>query len=315
MNKKGLEFSFAWLFAIIAGAVIIFIAIFIATKYVSTSENIVNTKTASEFINVLDPLQSGVAESSSNRLELRTDARVYTSCDTSGNFGSTRVSFSERIGLGGKFSSRGKEIKSENAYLFAEDELESREIRFLIFSIKLPFKVGDEIIAYSGDYCFVNAPRNIERELGDLTESRNLGIIFSDDLESCPVSKRVCFSGSCDVNIRCSDSECKSGFVDKDRSRVYFVDKLVYGAIFSSSENYECNVQRVVKRTNILSDIYSKKSQFMASRGCNSGSLIPDLNNLYDLTKNYDSLDDLPEGFNLARDFEEKNDNLECELY
>ena len=61
MNKKGMEFGFAWLFAIIVGGVILFLAIFGVSKLIDTSQEEINTKVAVEFANVLDPLQTVVS--------------------------------------------------------------------------------------------------------------------------------------------------------------------------------------------------------------------------------------------------------------
>ncbi|MEM3074474.1 MAG: hypothetical protein QW727_00840 [Candidatus Pacearchaeota archaeon] len=316
MNKNGFEFSFAWLFAIIAGAAVLFLAIFFATKYVSTSEFEINTKIAAEFVNVLNPLQTSVYDSSAINVFLPSEARIFTSCDSGGNFGRSIVTFSEKIGFGEKFSRAGNPISTENSYLFAENIIEGKKINFLVFSLKMPYKIGDILIAYSDSYCFVNAPRNIERELGDLTEGNSFDVIFTSNKNACPESKPVCFGGfECDINVRCNDNECLSGFVRKDGMDNYFTGKLLYGAIFSSRENYECNVKRLMKRLESVSTIYSKKSQFIASRGCTNTNLLPLIESLRESSGEFERLENLPQISSIADEVNEKNKYLECQLF
>ena len=56
INKKGIEFNFAWLFAIIVGAVIIFIAIFATTSIIKRSRVESESKVAAELGIILNPI-------------------------------------------------------------------------------------------------------------------------------------------------------------------------------------------------------------------------------------------------------------------
>ena len=315
MNKKGMEFGFAWLFAIIVGGVILFLAIFGVSKLIDTSQEEINTKVAVEFANVLDPLQTVVSESSGNHIDLPVEARIFSSCDLEGDFGNSLVSFSEKIGFGDKWSKLGGEARTKNTYLFSENEMQGKRINFLIFPFLMPYKVGDILIAYNENYCFVDTPILIENELRDLLGDDNTNIVFADSLNSCPDVKKVCFQGNCDIKVRCDDSSCTKGFVDKEGKRVYFTNKLIYGAIFSSQENYECNINRLMKRLSIISEIYSKKTQFVSSRDCVNIILRPDLLSLNASSANYRTLNDLPEIERISKVIDNKNEELECQLY
>ena len=84
MNKKALEMSFAWIFAIIAGAAIIFIAVYIATTIVNIGEYEINTKTTQAIVNLLDPLQTSSEQGKTPEpLTLTKETRIYTFCITS----------------------------------------------------------------------------------------------------------------------------------------------------------------------------------------------------------------------------------------
>ena len=76
-------------------------------------------------------------------------------------------------------------------------------------------------------------------------------IIFTDN--ECD-GKSVCFgSGNCDINIQgyCDDFNCESEYdYGKINNRIY-AGNLLYAGIFSSEENYECNVKRIMNQTKI----------------------------------------------------------------
>jgi len=315
MNKKAMEMGFAWIFAIVVGMAILFLAIFGAIKYIDVSEKEVNTKTSKALLNVLDELQTTVQESSSDVVPLSADTRVFTSCNVEGNFGNTIIEISERS-LGGKFSARGGDVSSENAYLFAENIVEGKDMYFLTFQFNLPFKIGDITTLHSSPYCFVNAPPKINNEIRNLAGS-NPNLVTTSDVSSCTTNSiKVCFNsftGNCDVEVQCS-GDCESGIVKKEGRNLFFTKKLLYGAIFSSKENYECNVERLVKRTRSLSDIYVKKAQFVSARGCDTG-LRDELISLINTADNYERVENLALLETIADDIEEKNKDLGCQLY
>src|SRR3989338_7011518 len=70
MNKRGFEFSFVWLFSIVVGAIIIFLAIYTATKLIGSNEYEINTKTAADLRNILNPLGTSFEDSKSEKIEL-----------------------------------------------------------------------------------------------------------------------------------------------------------------------------------------------------------------------------------------------------
>ena len=315
-SKKGLEMGFSWIFGLLVGAAILGLAIYGVIRLVETSQKEIDIKTAQNFLNVLDPLQTTIQEGSGDSISLPVQTKIYTSCDLAGDFGNTLLEISQQTGLGGKWSKKSNAIRKNNAYLFSENEIEGKKIFVFIFSLNMPFKVGDMIISYTDNYCFVSAPDEISKELRGLITGENQNIILTSSKTSCPKeSKTVCFSGgSCNISVTCFDAECSQGSVIKNGTTNYFSDKLMYSAIFSSKENYECNVKRLMKRLNYLSDIYFQKSQFVASRGCNTG-LTPDMQILSDSAKNYRQLGDLGNIKILSENIKDKNLALSCHLF
>ncbi|MAG07699.1 hypothetical protein CMI46_02690 [Candidatus Pacearchaeota archaeon] len=314
-NKRGLEMGFGWMFAILAGMAILFLALFGVSQFIDTSQGEINTKIAAEFTNVLDPLQTSVSESSGNSITLPAESRIFTSCNLDNGFGETRVRFSEKIGFRDEWSAIGGDVSTENSYLFAEDEMEGKKVGFFIFPFDMPYKTGDVLVAYTDNYCFVDAPFAIQKELEDLMKEGNEDIIFVGSSSECPSeTKEVCFSGSCDIRVQCEDG-CSRGYVRKDGSQNYFVDKLLYGAIFSSLDNYECNAHRLINRLASVSGIYAKKSQFVSSRGCVNLIVAQDVIVLKESAENYENPDDLASMKIIAERIENKNEELECQLY
>ena len=99
---------------------------------------------------------------------------------------------------------------------------------------------------YNKEYCFINSEDLRNRVSGHR-------IFFGNCSQN---SVKVCFESAsdCDIEVEglCDDYRCDSeydyGYVVKNNIRLYYVGDLLYGAIFSSPEIYECNVKRLMKR-------------------------------------------------------------------
>src|SRR3990167_8873867 len=96
MKKRGLEFSFAWLFAIIVGAFILFLAIFASVKIIKTSETELDAKTGKEFGFLLNPLETGVESASSSSITMPVESRIKNGCSLQGNFGRQTIQLSQK---------------------------------------------------------------------------------------------------------------------------------------------------------------------------------------------------------------------------
>lgn len=316
MNKKALEMSFSWMFAIIVGAIILLFAVYLASKLIETNQYGINTETARDFANLFEPLQTSIGETSITSRTLITDTRIYTSCNLDGIFGSNKIELSERSGFNNEFTLPGGDITVKNHYIFAEDVVEGKDFYFFTKPFEMPFKAADLMIIYSGSYCFVNAPDEIEEFVSALENNTNLFV--SDIVKKCGMRenmKTVCFSGgSCDININCYEDSCEGGSIRKNSKEIIFTKGLLYGAIFGSFENYNCNVKRIMSRLSELSIIYREKAVFVSGRGCTTG-LEEDMNNLAMLARSYKKSQDLIAIEEKAKEIEEKNRNLECQLF
>lgn len=306
-NKNGLEFSFTWLFAVIIGAVILVLAIYAATKLMSTGGLETSTATAKEIGILLNPLETSFEEGKTTSISVNTETRIYNGCDDdSGNFGKQLISVSQKSF--GKFTEPSIEVSFPNKYIFSEDYEEGK--KFYIFSkpFEFPFKIADLIYISSADkkYCFIDAPKNIEEELNQIKQEN----FATGNCSTLNGFIRVCFGTlkNCEIRVNYNLK-----YVEKNKSSAYFeTDALMYGAIFSEKNIYECQVKRLMQRAGELSSIYSKKSNLLSQKECNSNL---ELDSFKILLSDYESSSDLSLLSNKADEIKGGNDAVSCGMW
>jgi len=271
MNKKGfLEVSFGWLFAIIVGAFILFLAIYGVTKLIKTEGTIQTTKTSKDIGILLNPLETGFESARTSSISFPTDTRIYNKCSIEGNFGNQGIEVEQKSF--NKWSKTDITVQFQNKYIFSESYVEGKTFYLFSKPLEFPFKVTDliYIIPEGKEYCFVDAPAKIQKEILDIQQNN----IKVNNCSSQSI--KICFDEiNCEINV-----DYENDFVEKNNSRFYFEsDALMYAAIFSDKSTYECQVKRVMKRLEKLSNIYAEKSVIMTSRGCDI-DLSSQLNNL-----------------------------------
>jgi len=309
MNRKGFEMNFAWIFGILVGAVILFIALYATTNLVETEDKIYETKTASQLGILINPLETGLEEASYAKITLPIDSEISNKCRDVGNFGKQIISVNGISNLG-DVNSRGEEISFFNKYIFSKKSEVGKELHLIIKPLELPYKVADMVFASVDEYCFVNPPSEIEEEIEDLNPEH---IFQNGSLEDCPFgSKSVCFGGkTCDIEVNPA-----SNSVNKNGETVYYIEDLIYGAIFADSEIYECQVKRLMKRNAELAYLYLEKSRFLSVKGCSS-NLEGDLGNFIELLNFGEGEDSfkLSDIYSDSKSLENKNERLTCELF
>lgn len=305
LGKRGIELSFGWMFALIAGAAILFLAVFFAWQLLKIGEQEVDAKTTEQLSILFDPMETGLASSRSFApINLNRETRVYSECKETGEFGESILALSSKYFE--KWSERGVSKKINNKYIFSEDRLEGKKLYFNSLPFEMPFKVSEIIMMYNKNYCF---PEDSEIS-GSGIETDNCS---SDSI-------KVCFESSCDISIYglCSNYNCKSdydyGYVIKNNSRMYFAGNLMYAAIFSSPENYECNVLRLMKRLSYLAILYQEEASFLEGRGISTG-LESDMISLASLARSVKTSEDLLFMKEQVDIIESKNEALNAKLY
>ena len=269
-SKKAFEMSFAWMFSIIVGAIILFLAIYMTMKFIVPQRNISQSELAKSFGALLDPLETGKGISvESTVIQTGVEARVYNKCYKDDNFGRQGISMAIKSGIGKQWQEPGEETSLQNKYIFSNSTVQGKNFYIMVKQFEMPFKIADLIFLYDKKYCFVNPPGWIE---DDIENAKNIDI--SDTTYGCETNSiKVCFnSGGCDVNVAdySNDYSFSSGGVEKDSYTMTYSGSLIYAAIFSDSKMYECNLARLMARLEKLAQLYLEKSRFIETK-CSSG--------------------------------------------
>lgn len=261
-SKRAMQLPFAWIFAALVGAFILFLSIYIAVKLINTGEAETDLKTGTEIGILLNPLETGFESSKTTFMTIPVETRIYAECFEGGTFGEQRIKISQ-LSLK-KWTDTKTRVSFQNKYVFSKNYSEGK--KFFLFSkpFEMPFKVADLVYLSSSKetYCFTNAPKKIEDELESLGQENIATSNCSDD------SIKVCFSygDSCDISV-----EYDSKIVAKKSDRLYFEgDALMYAAIFSEKPVYECQVKRLMQRIEQLSLIYRDKATLVSKKDCQS---------------------------------------------
>ena len=316
MNRNGLDFTFSWIFAIIAGAVILFSAIYITNKLISSQELEQDTFVAGQLSNLLAPIETNLEDTKYSVIEFSEDTRVYNECSNEGVFGSQKLSTSSK-GLGEDYSKQSVRKSTFNRYIFSRgvEETDGKKMRVITKPLTMPFKIGDLIIMYGQNYCFVNPTGAIEEELMDISSDgkQNIGINISSNANSCPKDfTKVCFNQiGCEINVN-----TQSKVVTKYGKELYYTgDSLEIAAILSDPLIYECQLKRLASRAGELGALYSSKSTYIEGNGC-SNNLVGDLQNFVAATNVNSSRDFARRLAPIAQNLEEKNNELtSCKIF
>ena len=313
-NKRGaLEFSFAWIFAIIAGMFILFLAIYGVTKFMNIERSSQDAQTAMDIGTLTNPLESSFETGKRIMISTSVETRIYTGCKNNTFFGKQTIRTSQKTY--NEWSNEGVNVGFPNKYIFSENPAEGRNFYLFSKPFELPFKIADlmYLISTEDKYCFKDSPDNIEEEIEDLigenpSENENF---FT---ENCPSeSINVCFKGGskCDIDVNTN-----SKYVEKKGEIMsYEGDALMYAAIFSNKDDYECQLDRLMKRTEQLSEIYKDKSKFVFEKtGCDSG-LDVELIQLISLVRNFENSEDIDIIYNFAEDIAIQNNYGRCRLW
>ena len=264
-NKKA-QFNFVWLFAIIAGGAILFLAIYGATQIGDTASFQSNTEIAKTLSIITDPLQAGFAESSFGKISFQQESKINNYCYDN-EFGKNEISVSTKSGVGKEWSSVGAVIPISNKYIFSPSQSVGKDYYIFSKPFKFPYEISDMIFIISDKYCFANAPEEIIEEIKDIK-------LPNIKINNCSENEiKVCFKSgnNCDIIVEGSSKNIlDSGTVTKDSGKMTYVGNLMYAAIFSDKNIYDCNVKRLMYRDAKIAQIFSEKVDLMNARDCSS---------------------------------------------
>lgn len=296
--KKG-QIEFGWLFALIIGGAIIFLAVFFSGKIFQTA----SYQTEAEMTRSLDVIfnpfssirQAEVSMSKPVSLPQKTDFRISCNSDKDSQTMSILLEKSKK-----PFS-----YSVKNKYIFAEN-FNQKDIWIFSKPFEMPWRVDDLIYIISKDYCFVNSPEDIKKELNGLNSSFIKAV---DEIRGCKSDDiKVCFAiTGCDVYIDYMQKTVKTS----RKTMPFLDDSTMLGAVFDQS-NYDCNLKRLLSRLDLQTAIMIEKANIISSRGCyDIGSTNPDLIGLKGAlsAKNYHEI------ISYAESIDSANRGSSCRLY
>jgi hypothetical protein len=260
-NKRG-QFQFSWIFALIVGAVFLFLAFyFVGTTLLG--QRYEETTIETQFLDIItDPFVylGSMGATTYKPLTLPKEYTIITECyynNVESDLGKSIITLKQK-------EQTGLERSIYNKYFYAQSELTTKNLNALSKPFELPWRVSDVIIYWpkGQKYCFISAPTRISNEI-DALEIEDIQL--EDFTSGCDEdSIIVCFysTSSCDINV-------KANSVEKDGGIVYYIDdSLMYAAIFSDKFVYNCNLKRLISRLNIQAIIYGEKAKALAGKGC-----------------------------------------------
>jgi hypothetical protein len=327
MNKRGYEFGFSWIFAVIVGAFIIFLAVFIAMKFADMERTRIDAERGKEIGVLLTPVETGLEQSALNSIVVpnNQETKLFNGCEapsTGAPFGTQKISAKVKVGVGQEWQSLDAVRSSfHNKYLFSRNEIQAKK-EFMVLSkpFLFPFKIADLIIMWPDNevYCFVNTNTELKEELADLNPKN---ILLSSSIADCPsASRKVCFgSSNPDCNILVQSSQKKVTYVDRGNAVVNYVESsdstnkypLLLAAIFSDPDLYNCQITRLMGRASNLADLYISKSQYLSAiTSCRSAPQLP-----ISLRDYQSSTGDIAQLKNKMEDLKSKNEQLNCKLF
>ena len=310
-NKKGIEMSFNWLFAIIVGAVFIFLAIYASTSLIKTERQTIDSEAAQQLESLLNPLETSIEVSAKPRdIIFPSESRVLIGCDDSKINSASLIRVQTSSKLGDKWQDAGLENSVYSKYIFASKINQGKKFSSMIFPLNMPYKVGQIVVFWSDQKCLVNPPEDVKNLFGNTTNN----IFVTDLIGRCPSkSQIICFSDSdtsCDVTVDFFNKR-----VRKANQNLFFEGNLMYGAIFADSDIYECNLRRLNDKRVYLAQLFAHKSQLIETTsltGC-SRNLQPLLLNYASI--NYNTSRNLALVSEKALELERANDPVTCKLW
>jgi len=305
MKKRG-QFNFVWLFAILVGAAILFLAIYGALKTTDTQRFKTDTEIAKEITILTNPLQAGFSEGSFGSIAFNQETRIQNICfEKEAGFGKQDLSVATRSGIGAEWNQQGGATSVYNRYIFSSEKNTGEDYYVFSKPFEFPYKIADLIMITPDNYCFINFPDRIQEEITNMNIP-NIQIDPSCDLKD---QIRVCYySGSdCDTTVYATK------VVNKNGEEMTYTGNLMYAAIFSEKAIYDCNVKRLLYRTGKIAEELGEKTDLMNARGCGT-NLKADLA-FWEASTMNSNAEDLPQLAPQAENLQNKNDRELCNTW
>lgn len=270
--------QFAWIFAVIVGAVILFLAFYFIGTHLLGERMKHETIEAQAFEMIMNPLSylGNLGAVTATPLKLTEKAELVIDCKSPSS--ETELGWNSIEVITERKKERKEPVirKAYDKYLYADITGEEvKTLQSLTATFDMPWRVADLTMLWSikKNYCFVEAPDRIINKLGNTTETsldiKSISFCNNTNMPGCcPLgSTIVCFPKAEEDDYNCEITVSLTT-VKKDGLRLFYIgleddksrDALLYAAIFSNKTLYDCNLRRLAKRLSLQTKIYLKKA-------------------------------------------------------
>ncbi|MFH1823095.1 MAG: hypothetical protein ABH817_00035 [archaeon] len=238
MHNKKAAIQFAWIFAVIIGALVLFLAFYFIGTNVERSGETEQTVLTQGFDTILNPFSyvGAMGAAMARIIELPKPQDINFTCEKDSSFGSMTMVLSKET--------KGLPKTINDKYIFSRNLENTKQVLAISMPLKLPWRVADIIVfvPMKNKYCIKNSGSDLKKLLTDLTENIDSGRFVFDN---------------------CDPENVK---ITLDRT---LPDELQLASAFSDPDIYECNVIRLKKRLGKQVDIYNGKIRSLIAAGCN----------------------------------------------
>ena len=324
MNKKAFEIQFNWLFVLVAGTAIIIFFIVLVTRHKDISETSAKADVLKSIESIITA--ASVSTDTVNVLDI-TNSNIEVGCN--------------RVSIGGVSRQYQKLI------LFAPTLIKGNKLITHTLAFNAPYRVTNLLYITSPQIRYIiigssnsefakeinkSLPIELKKEIyKSIPDIKNLNnykvrfIVFEDfDVEDIDLTnlERMPNSDVTAIKIIGDINKGEIEFYEKDgtswlqqENSFYFGKSSLIGAIYSDTlENYECNMENVFSRINLVTQVYIRRTTSLISQRqeCNEyyGKSLVDLGNVLKASSgfNYENINNLA---NAADSLIEQNKNMQ----
>lgn len=277
-NKTG-ALEFGWIFSIIIGAIILFFAFYFVYSQVM-QQQLFEQKVQTQGIDVLLTPFSYLGSIGSANAKIATldrESKISINCKAPDSYDALGYNKLVTQSIYRGETVPGGLKNAYDKYIFA-DEMQSKTLFVMSKPFEAPWRIADLIYFFPDNrtYYFSSAPARIVEELRAIEGAFDNKHFFFTPTNIPENSIKVCFrqESNCDITVYNEGENYELGRVTKKNSKneietiYYYNDALMYAAIFSNKELYDCNVQRLFSRASIQLDLYQQKNTLIIQKGC-----------------------------------------------
>ena len=254
MEKRGVNLTFKWIFALIAGFIIFLFIINFGYNHIYLSESKTSAILVNQFENQLESLS--ISEFLTKEIDMGNVFEINFDCNS--------------------ISNKNVELNTEKI-IFSDRTIKAKDFLLWTQLWKYPFGITNfyYLIDKNQKFYFFDAPY-------ELTSSIPPTFPIYSFPDKVPEDSTIVFFKQPspiqlqeyqDHNIKIVKNNKITFYPNKQTD--YYGDEMLLGAIFTDNYNkYECLKNKAIKKLNIISYVYQKKAETLSRIGCSDKYLM-----------------------------------------